>query len=92
METDIRRFAPVYPRSKKWKRHYNGRSSVERVNSYLKEVLRLEDHCLRGLKTISLRVLLAATTLNLRTSWPSERNEQHGNRAGLKPARSRPRY
>lgn len=67
MDTDIRRFAPIYPRSKKWQRRYNGRSAVERVNSYLKEVLRLEDHCLRGLKTISLRVLLAATTLNLRT-------------------------
>ena len=67
MKTDIRRFAPIYPRSKKWQRHYNGRSAVERVNSYLKEVLRLEDHCLRGLKTISLRVLLAAITLNLRT-------------------------
>jgi len=67
LETDIRRFAPVYPRSKQWKRLYNGRSAVERVNSYLKEVLRLEGHCLRGLKAISLRVLLAATTLNLRT-------------------------
>jgi hypothetical protein len=65
--TDIRRFAPIYPRSKKWHRLYNGRTSVERVNSYLKEVLRLEDHALRGLKTISLRVLLAAITLNLRT-------------------------
>ncbi len=67
MDTDVRRFAPIYPRSKKWRRIYNGRTSVERVNSYLKEVLRLEDHCLRGLKAISLRVLLAATTLNLRT-------------------------
>jgi hypothetical protein len=67
METDVRRFAPIYPRSKKWHRLYNGRTAVERVNSYLKEVLRLEDHCLRGLKAISLRVLLAATTLNLRT-------------------------
>jgi len=67
MKTDFRRFAPVYPRSKKWKRLYNGRSAVERVNSYFKEVLRLEDHCLRGRKAISLRVLLAATTLNLRT-------------------------
>jgi hypothetical protein len=67
MDTDARRFSPIYPRSKKWRRLYNGRSAVERVNSYLKEVLRLEDHCLRGLKTISLRVLLAATTLNLRT-------------------------
>ncbi len=67
METDIRRFAPIYPRSKKWKRLYNGRSAVERVNSYLKGVLRLEAHCLRGHRAISLRVLLAATTLNLRT-------------------------
>jgi hypothetical protein len=67
MKTDIRRFAPIYPRSKKWHRLYNGRSAVERINSYLKEVLRLEDHCLRGLKAIGLRVLLAAITLNLRT-------------------------
>lgn len=67
MSTDLRRFAPIYPRSKQWKRRYNGRSAVERVNSYVKEVLRLEDHCLRGLDAISLRVLMAATTLNLRT-------------------------
>jgi len=67
MKTDIRRFAPIYPRSKKWKRMYNGRTAAERVNSYFKEVLRLEDHCLRGLKAISLRVLLASITLNLRT-------------------------
>lgn len=67
MKTDFRRFASIYPRSKKWKRLYNGRSAVERVNSYLKEVLRLEDHSVRGLKAISLRVLLAASTLNLRT-------------------------
>ena len=67
MSIDIRRFAPIYPRSKQWKRRYNGRSAVERVNSYLKEVLRLEDHSLRGLKAISLRVLMASITLNLRT-------------------------
>ena len=67
MKTDYRRFAPVYPRSKKWERLYDGRTAVERVNSYIKEVLRLEAHCLRGLKTINTRVLLAAVTLNLRT-------------------------
>jgi len=67
METDFRRFAPVYPRSKRWKRLYNGRSAAERVNSYLKGVLRLEQHCLRGLAAIRVRVLLAATTLNIRT-------------------------
>jgi transposase, IS5 family len=67
LKTDFRRFAPVYPRSKKWKRLYNGRTAVERVNSYLKEVLRLERHCLRGLKAINLRITLAAITLNIRT-------------------------
>ena len=67
LETDVRRFAPVYPRSKRWRRLYNGRSAVERINSYLKEVLRLEDHCLRGKNAISLRVTLAAITLNIRT-------------------------
>ncbi len=67
METDYRRFAPVYPRSKRWKRLYNGRSAVERINSYLKEVLQLERHCLRGKKAIKLRVLFASITLNVRT-------------------------
>jgi hypothetical protein len=67
METDCRRFAPVYPQSHRWKRLYNGRSAVERINSYVKGVLRLEDHCLRGKNAITLRSLLAATTLNLRT-------------------------
>ena len=67
MKTDYRRFAPVYPRSKRWKRLYNGRSAVERINSYLKEVLKLEQHCLRGKNAIKLRVLLAGITLNART-------------------------
>ena len=67
MKTDARRFAPVYPLSKQWKRKYNGRTAVERVNSYLKEVLRLEEHCLRGKAAIALRVTLAAVTINLRT-------------------------
>jgi hypothetical protein len=67
MKTDPRRFGPVYPRSKRWKRLYNGRSAIERINSYLKEVLQLENHCLRGKSAIKLRVLLASITLNVRT-------------------------
>lgn len=67
MGLDSRRFAPVYPRSKRWKRLYNGRSAVERVNAYLKDVLPLERHALRGQAAIKLRVLLASMTLNLRT-------------------------
>lgn len=67
MTTDYRRFAPVYPRSHRWKRLYRGRSAIERINGYLKEVLQLERHCLRGLNAIKLRVLLAGLTLNART-------------------------
>ena len=67
METDSRRFAPIYPKSHRWRRLYNGRSAVERINSYLKEVLGLERHCLRGKDAIHLRVLLASLTLNIRT-------------------------
>jgi hypothetical protein len=67
MKTDYRRFAPVYPQSKRWKRLYKGRTAAERVNSYVKEVLRLEDHCLRGKAAISVRGLLACITLNVRT-------------------------
>ena len=66
-KTDIRRFAPIYPRSKRWKRLYNGRSAVERINSYAKEVLPLERHALRGKAAIELRVLLVAMTINVRT-------------------------
>jgi hypothetical protein len=75
MEIDYRRFAPVYPRSKRWQRLYNGRSAVERVNSYFKEVLGLERHCLRGKNAIKLRVLLAGITLNIRTLMSLKRKE-----------------
>lgn len=67
LDTDYRRFAPVYPRSQRWQRLYNGRSAVERINGYLKDVLPLERHSLRGQRAIQFRVLLASLTLNLRT-------------------------
>jgi hypothetical protein len=75
MKTDYRRFAPVYPRSKRWKRMYNGRSAVERINSYLKDVLPLERHCLRGKNAIKLRVLFASITLNVRTLMSMRRQK-----------------
>lgn len=53
--------------SKRWKRLYNGRSAVERINSYVKDVLPLERHALRGRNAIKLRVLFASITLNVRT-------------------------
>ena len=66
-DTDIRRFAPVYPRSKRWKRLYDGRTAVERINGYAKDVLKLDKHALRGKAAIELQAVLAAITINLRT-------------------------
>lgn len=84
MQTDLRRFAPIYPRSHHWHRRYDGRTAVERVNSYLKEVLRLEDHCLRGKDTLALRVQLAAITLNVRTLMSLQAQQETRQRS--KPA------
>jgi hypothetical protein len=67
METDSRRFAPIYPLSKQWKRAYQGRSSVERLFAIFKGSYYLEDHALRGQSAIELRVLLASLTLNFTT-------------------------
>ena len=64
---DIRRFAPVYPPSKRWKRLYKGRTAVERINGFAKNVLKLDQHALRGKAAIELQALLAAITINVRT-------------------------
>lgn len=67
MEVDPRRFAPIYPHSKRWQRLYNGRSSVERFFGYCKTRLQLENHALRGQAAIELRCYLAAISLNVLT-------------------------
>lgn len=48
------RYAPFLYGSKEWKAIHAGRSSVERVNSRLKECRRLERHCFRGLTKVTL--------------------------------------
>ena len=67
MRTDPRRFAPIYPHSKRWKRAYNGRSASERFFSIIKECYALEGHAQRGQAAMELRTLLAAITLNAST-------------------------
>ncbi len=81
MRTDPRRFAPVYPRSYRWKKLYRDRTSVERYNSYVKEVLCLNDHCVRGKEAIHLRVLLSAITVNIQTLLRIKRTKAHKSKA-----------
>lgn len=64
---DIRRFAPIYPLSKRWLKARRGRTAVERCFSIMKGPFLLEDHALRGKPAITVRALLCALTLNITT-------------------------
>ena len=65
LELDRRLFVPLPRSTYKWKKQYNKRSSVERVNSRLDVSFGFEHHTIRGLKKmelclgISLVVMLA---------------------------------
>lgn len=59
IEEDRRIFTPVARSSYKWKTLYNKRTSVERVNSRLDVSFGFENHYIRGLKKMKLRLGLA---------------------------------
>ena len=69
-------FTPVSRSSYKWKRLYNKRTSVERVNSRIDNSLGFEHHYIRGLKKMNLRVglglcvMLAIAVGRLRQNRP----------------------
>jgi hypothetical protein len=54
LKEDIRVFTPVARASVKWKRVYNKRTSVERVNSRIDQVFGFEEHFVRGLTKMRL--------------------------------------
>ena len=57
------RYAPFPYGSKEWKAKYSARSSVERVNSRLKECRRPERHYFRGLAKMTTYALLSAAVM-----------------------------
>jgi len=59
MEKNRRRFVPVPRDTCKWNRLYAERSAVERVNSRLDRLHGFEEHYIRGIKKMTLRVGLA---------------------------------
>lgn len=56
---NLRLFGKVRRSSKRWKALYRKRQAVERVFKSLKESRRLERHCLRGLRQITLHALMS---------------------------------
>jgi len=61
---DERIFLPIARDSKKWGRIYKGRTSVERLNGRLDRDYMFEEHCIRGLKKMSLMVGLSMIIMN----------------------------
>jgi hypothetical protein len=59
MEIDRRIFTPIARSSYAWKREYNKRTAVERVNSRLDVSFGFERHFIRGLQKMEIRVALA---------------------------------
>jgi IS5 family transposase len=56
---DVRRHPPVPRETKKWKRLYKLRTSVERVNSRLKDFLGLRRITVRGIAKVTVRSVLS---------------------------------
>jgi hypothetical protein len=59
LDTDRRVFTPIPRSTRRWKKAYDRRSAVERVNSRLDNVLGFEKHTIRGMKKMEARVSLA---------------------------------
>ena len=59
LNTDWRGFTPVARSSYKWRKLYDARSSVERVNSRIDCVLGFERHTIRGKRKMETRMTLA---------------------------------
>ena len=59
IEKDRRIFTPLARSSYAWKREYKKRTAVERVNSRIDNVFGFEDHFIRGLKKMKVRISIA---------------------------------
>jgi hypothetical protein len=60
---EYRKFCTIPRDSKEWNEIYSKRTSVERVNSKLKEHRRLNSHCHRGLNRVRLHCLMSVLSL-----------------------------
>jgi len=61
---DERVFLPIARDSDKFKRIYKGRTAVERLNGRLDRDYMFEEHCIRGLKKMTLMVGLSMIIMN----------------------------
>ena len=77
LEMDRRRCVPVPRGSYKWKRLYNRRTAVERVNGRLDVSFGFERHVIRGLAKMRLRVGMALVVMLAMALGSIELGEQY---------------
>lgn len=87
LDKDRRIFVPVVRDSPKWKRLYNKRSAVERVNSRLDVSFGFERHYIRGLKKMRLQVSLAMVVMLCMALGSIERGREENIRSLVGPFR-----
>jgi len=63
LELDRRVFTAIARHTPKWKRAYNRRTAVERVNSRIDRVLGFERHFVRGQDKMTMRITLALVVM-----------------------------
>lgn len=63
LELNRRIFTPIARHTDKWEKSYHRRTSVERVNSRLDQVLGFEHHTIRGKAKMEMRVTLALVVI-----------------------------
>ena len=61
---NIRLFGKIRRDSPEWKDHYRKRQAIERVFKSLKESRRLERHCIRGLRRVTLHSLMSSSSFS----------------------------
>lgn len=86
LEENRRIFTPVARSSYKWKRIYNKRSSVERVNSRIEKSFGFENHYIRGHAKMRLRCSLALCVMLAMAYGRAMQNKQELMRSLVKAA------
>lgn len=87
LEIDRRIFTPIARHSPQWSRVYNGRTSVERVNSRVDLLLGFERHYIRGQAKMEMRMTLALTVMLAMALGRIRMNQHDQMRSFIAPVR-----
>jgi hypothetical protein len=87
LSLDRRIFTPVSRATQKWKKAYDRRTAVERVNSRIDRILSFEVHTIRGLSKMRMRVQLALCIMLAMALGRIEADQREKIRSLLTPAK-----